>query len=144
VEWAEESHDRRGILRFYAMEHLWQIGLVEELSTINISVYSIKEIMRWVSSTFIEERDTRLGYWKYCTFVLWRYRPGLRGNSDSIKKTGMFSSFNRGRDWNSVLVSSDIREDLIKAIFSDSLSIVMINLNSIVLKVEEFLKRAAM
>lgn len=44
--WANEVRDGRGIHREYALDHLYQIGIVEELSSLNIPVGTINRIMR--------------------------------------------------------------------------------------------------
>jgi hypothetical protein len=44
--WANEVSDGRGIHREYALGHLYQIGIVEELSSLNIPVGTINRIMR--------------------------------------------------------------------------------------------------
>ncbi len=44
--WANQINDGRGIHREYELGHLYQIGIVEELSSLNIPVDAINRIMR--------------------------------------------------------------------------------------------------
>lgn len=44
--WANQINDGRGIHREYELDHLYQIGIVEELSSLNIPVEAINRIMR--------------------------------------------------------------------------------------------------
>jgi hypothetical protein len=44
--WANEINDGRGVHREYGLGHLFQIGIVEELSSLNIPVGAINKIMR--------------------------------------------------------------------------------------------------
>ncbi len=44
--WANQISDGRGIHREYELGHLYQIGIVEELSSLNIPVGAINKIMR--------------------------------------------------------------------------------------------------
>jgi DNA-binding transcriptional MerR regulator len=44
-QWGFDIPDGRGITRYYSLENLYQIGIVEELSSLNIPVAVIKQIM---------------------------------------------------------------------------------------------------
>ena len=44
--WADQVNDGRGIHRLYELGNLYQIGIVEELSSLNIPVEVINKIMR--------------------------------------------------------------------------------------------------
>ena len=44
--WANQINDGRGIHREYELGHMYQIGIVEELSSLNIPVGTINKIMR--------------------------------------------------------------------------------------------------
>lgn len=44
--WADQVNDGRGIHREYGIGHLYQIGIVEELSSLNIPVETINKIIR--------------------------------------------------------------------------------------------------
>jgi hypothetical protein len=44
--WADQVNDGRGIHRLYELDNLYQIGIVEELSSLNIPVEFINKIMR--------------------------------------------------------------------------------------------------
>ena len=44
-EWVHESHDARGVKRFYSVTNLVQVGIVKELTGMNVPIDTVRLIM---------------------------------------------------------------------------------------------------
>jgi len=124
VKWAKEHEDGRGVHRLYSLEHLWQIGLVEELMALNISKSGVQEAMKWVHSYN--------KFWEDCTIVLGNNRVGIREEPDSIKQARQ-RAFVAGVinvqdwDWCIPVPNKDVGE-FIQGILDDTRVVAAINL----------------
>lgn len=127
-KWGGEFPDGRGISREYHMGNLYQVAIVEELSSLNIPTRIIKEIMdRHFSNLYPSfdleqenEEDPSVlepTHWEDI-LLIWK-RP--RGSEVGKRERG-------GYDWDSALISpGDIYEDQIGPI-ERSHTMILVNL----------------
>lgn len=137
VEWSDAHQDRRGKHRLYSLENLWRIGLVEELMSLNLPISEARVLVEVLDSG---DKNFRTQIWKDHTLILWKARPGAPKKS-ATKHEGVSVLEISGWHFFSPL-RGDMLLEVIDVQLSDALVVVLINLRSIVIKVEEYMKNA--
>lgn len=138
VEWAGEHEDRRGRHRQYSFDNLLQLGLVEELMSLNLTVKKVKSYM------FIFHGKICQG-WEEHTLILNKVKPRKKEEYDFIDGAGKRNiiaykvpGFHAAR----VVPTKNIAEEFDQEFIDDSLLLIMVSLQNITEKVNLLIKQA--
>jgi DNA-binding transcriptional MerR regulator len=135
VRWDKAHEDRRGIHRQYALENLWQLGVVEELMDLNFTTALVKVFM------LIFEPRPNFNPWPTHSLIipkrkardLAEYAQPGSGVYDVTKTPGFHAL---------QLVPTDELGTGLKNEFKDSVLVIIVNLQNIVERVNGLVKSA--
>jgi hypothetical protein len=146
VEWSGEHEDRRGIHRQYSLENLWQLGLAEELMSLNLPVKTVKVWMAHVSRKLPFSIVNQVpDAWHSFTLIVNKVKPLPKEEYDFIDDSGNQSHIAyKVPGWHTSILAptTEIGKMLAQEMFSISLLVVMVILQNVVDKVDRFIKRA--
>lgn len=135
VRWASEHEDGRGVHKSYDRQGLCHIGLVEELMEINLTIKMAKTIMEVVS-------DYDLQRWENALLVFNKVKPTARKAQDAVDKDKPQTviAYKEPGFHNVRICPVDflvLEEEMV----NDSLYLVIVNLKSILEKVNQLISR---
>jgi DNA-binding transcriptional MerR regulator len=138
VEWADEHEDRRGRHRQYSFDNLLQLGLVEELMSLNLTVKTVKNFM-------LIFHGKRLQGWESYTLILNKVKPRKKEEYELVDEEGRTNYIAyKVPGWHSasVIPTESIITELDQAFISESILLIMVNLQNITEKVTYLINKA--
>lgn len=134
VEWSGEREDRRGILREYEIRNLWQLALVEKLMSLTTSVKQVKKWMNYVNAKMLKKMPD---LWSDSILVVKKEEPYIDEKFEaSDAENTLHAQLIKTADADSTSI-----KDLQK-VFGVNSSIIVVDLSTIVKKVEFLIKKA--
>jgi DNA-binding transcriptional MerR regulator len=132
VEWSGTHEDRRGVHREYSIKNLWQLGLAEELMSLNLAVKFAKILMQVVNYMMQE-------LWLTHTLIVPKGKPrpkeeyaGIAPNQPGLHGAMVLPTETIGNLWTPEM----------EGMIGDPILVVMVNLRKVIDKVDYFIKIA--
>jgi DNA-binding transcriptional MerR regulator len=145
VEWSGEHADRRGLHREYALENLWQLGLAEELMSLNLPVKHVERLMARVSGKLLSKIPEA---WNKYTLIINKINRMAKEEHEDLDVSGKKAIITEkipGFHMVQLVKTAEIDNMWnpgMKKLFGDSLLVIMVNLQNIVDKVDYYIKKA--
>ncbi|MBW1946876.1 MAG: hypothetical protein JRI33_02950, partial [Deltaproteobacteria bacterium] len=86
IDWVDQRRDGRGVHRLYTLENLWQIGLLEELLSLNLPAFYVESLMGFTRKNL--PKEDRFDFWMNNTVILWKVRPRAKEDYVRVEETG--------------------------------------------------------